>query len=140
MSIKSEALRLRKRSERRLSSFKADITNLKPRRMLVEAWPMPVAMLDEQWGQSACELMALAMAAAMGGGPPHKCYCCDQSWAPERAPVLFIAITFLETKHALGCGICDDCEAAYATKMRATIERDFGPISEACYLEEPGHG
>jgi hypothetical protein len=139
MSIKSEARRLRKRSKRDFPKFKSAVDG-GPRRITIEAWPTIEALFDPQWGKSVAELLAVTYDSAHGGRR-HECFCCCQPWSTARAPFLFLAVTFLKTDHALGCGVCAECAFSdYEARVLAAVKRDLGGLDDVRHVAAPGHG
>ena len=77
---------------------------------------------------------------AAHGGRRHECFCC-QPWSEIRVPFLFLAIVYLKTDHAIGCGVCPECAFSdYEARVVAAVKRDLGSLDDVRHVAAPGHG
>jgi hypothetical protein len=132
--------KLRKRREGELHKVRKEINDRGKNTATIEVMPILEAVVDHRLGRSAVEFMAVAYDAAHGGGA-HECFCCCRPWAPDRAPVLFVVISYLEAERALGCAVCGECSATdFRDRIISSAERDLGfDRGSVRDIASPGH-
>ena len=132
--------KLRKRRGAEFPKVRKALASRGENTAMIEVMPIIDAVLDQRYGRSAAEFMAVAYDAAHGGAA-HECFCCCRPWAPERAPLLFVVISYLEAEVAIACAVCGDCSVTdFRDRIISSAERDLGfDRGSVRDIASPGH-